>query len=94
MIRELSVNENMIIDFLTLSGGKASYKKLAEYVYKGYEIPKNPEIVMNSAVKRIIAKIKKYNLEAFQILHRTVSWHQLLPQMNRLLPVQVLRRIS
>jgi len=63
MIRELSVNENMIIDFLTLSGGKASYKKLAEYVYKGYEIPKNPEIVMNSAVKRIIAKIKKYNLD-------------------------------
>lgn len=63
MIRELSVNENMIVDFLTLSGGKADYKKLAEYVYKGYEIPKNPEIVMNSAVKRIIAKIKKHSLD-------------------------------
>ena len=63
MIRELSVNENMIIEFLILNGGKANYRQLAEYVYKGYEVPPNSAIVMNSAVKRIISKIKRYKLD-------------------------------
>lgn len=63
MIRELSVNENMIVEFLTLSGGKANYQQLSNYVYKGYEVPPNANIVMNSAVKRIIAKIKKHKLD-------------------------------